>query len=176
MNTKLKSLLLAGAAALGLATAALAGGMVTNQYPAATLPLTGNETIPADTNLSQGLNPQSEAITIPQIKTYERPAQTLTDAASIVSDWNVSALYNITLTASGHTIKAPSNLIQGASVRFVVTQDSTGSRTVTWDTPFQWAGGTAPTLTTTAAHYDVITCYAITATALSCSASLNVHH
>lgn len=54
MNTKLKSLLLAGAAALGLATAALAGGMVTNQYPAATLPLTGNETIPADTNLSQG--------------------------------------------------------------------------------------------------------------------------
>lgn len=175
MKNSVRTILLAGALALS-AAAALAGGMVTNQYPAVTLPLTGNETLPADTNLSQGLNPQSEAITISQLKTYERPVQVLTDAASIVSDWNVSALYNITLTASGHTIKAPSNIVQGAAVRFVVIQDGTGSRTVTWDTPFQWAGGTAPTLTTTAAHYDVITCYAITATALSCAASLDVHH
>lgn len=63
---------LAGAGLLALtASAALAAGFFTNgvptaggsQYPS-TLPLTGNETIPADTNLPSGLNPASEAITV----------------------------------------------------------------------------------------------------------------
>lgn len=40
-----------------------AGG---SQYPT-TMPLTGNETIPADTNLPSGQNPASEAITVKQL-------------------------------------------------------------------------------------------------------------
>lgn len=40
-----------------------AGG---SQYPT-TLPLTGNETIPVDTNLASGLNPASEAVTVQQL-------------------------------------------------------------------------------------------------------------
>ena len=34
-------------------------------------------------------------------------------------------------------------------------QDGTGSRTVTWFSTIKWAGGSAPTLTTTASKADV---------------------
>ncbi len=53
---------LAVLAAVGIVTAAYAGGTF-EQYPSATAPLTGSETIPADTNLSSGRNPQTEKIT-----------------------------------------------------------------------------------------------------------------
>ncbi len=45
---------------------AYAAGMF--QYPAVTLPLTGDETIPADTNLGQGLNPATEVISVAQLR------------------------------------------------------------------------------------------------------------
>lgn len=73
MNRKMCAL--AGLAlALAMTTSASAAGFFTNgvppaggtQYPS-TLPLTGNETIPADTNLPSGLNPASEAITTTQL-------------------------------------------------------------------------------------------------------------
>lgn len=35
-------------------------------------------------------------------------------------------------------------------------QDGTGSRTVTWFTTIKWAGGSAPTLTTTANKIDTV--------------------
>lgn len=70
---------LAGALGISLlwALAAHAAGLYTNGVPAAggtqypsTLPLTGNETLPADTNLTQGLNPASESISVNQIGSY----------------------------------------------------------------------------------------------------------
>lgn len=69
-----KVLALAGALATAGALAANAAGFFTNgvpvaggsQYPS-TIPLTGNETVPADTNLGFGLNPASEAITTTQL-------------------------------------------------------------------------------------------------------------
>lgn len=77
MSMKKHVLMLAGAFALASATAAFAAGMLTNglpvaggtQYPS-TIPLTGLETIPADTNLTGGLNPASEAITTKQLSQY----------------------------------------------------------------------------------------------------------
>lgn len=66
----MKSLLLAGAFALALGGAAGAAGFF--QFPQAgsvslTLPLTGDETIPADTNLPSGLNPATEVISVDQL-------------------------------------------------------------------------------------------------------------
>lgn len=77
-----RSVLLGGVTAVAISfggLAALAAGFLTNglptaggsQYPS-TLPLTGNETIPADTNLSGGQSPQSEAITTKNLAGYER--------------------------------------------------------------------------------------------------------
>ncbi len=41
------------------------------------------------------------------------------------------------------------------SFTLILTQDGTGSRTVTWPASVNWAGGTAPTLTTTAGAVDI---------------------
>lgn len=71
----IKTLALAGALSLAWAiTPALGAGFFTNgvppaggtQYPT-TLPLTGNELVPADTGLPSGLNPASESITTNQL-------------------------------------------------------------------------------------------------------------
>lgn len=72
MNKKIA--FLAGACLLAGSLVADAAGLYTNgvppaggtQYPT-TIPLTGVETIPADTNLTGGLNPASEAITVTQL-------------------------------------------------------------------------------------------------------------
>lgn len=149
----------------------------TNTVPAGpSLPLTGNELIPADTALGSGLPPQTVLIKPSALKQYERAVLALTDAATITTaDYNTSSFYTVTL-GGNRTMNFPTNMMNGAGFRFVLTQDGTGSRTVTWATGYQWAGGTAPTLTTTAAHYDVISCFSITASTASCSSSLDVHH
>jgi hypothetical protein len=75
---KFSKTLLAGAlASMGVAGIALAAGLYTNgipqaggsQYPS-TIPLTGNELIPADTQLGGGLNPATEAISTLQLAGY----------------------------------------------------------------------------------------------------------
>lgn len=38
----------------------------------------------------------------------------------------------------------------------IIQQDSTGSRTISWASEFKFAGGSAPTLTTTASAYDIL--------------------
>ena len=61
---------------------------------------------------------------------------------------------NCTFTMPGDT-----GLQAGSSITLILTQDGTGSRTGTF-TSVKWAGGTAPTLTTTATTgVDIITFY-----------------
>lgn len=83
---------------------------------------------------------------------------TLTDGATI--NWDASANQVCTVTLAGNrTMAAPTNLKDGATYILVVKQDATGSRTITWNAVFKWAGGTAPTLTTTANGVDLISFY-----------------
>ena len=58
---------------------------------------------------------------------------------------------NETLTFNGPT--NPANLL------LTLTQDGTGSRTITWPANTSWASGTAPTLTTTASATDLVSFY-----------------
>lgn len=55
-----------------VATAALAGGQFTNQLPAASTitPFTGNETLPLDTNFTQGRQPQTVSATLGEVGAY----------------------------------------------------------------------------------------------------------
>ena len=52
---------------------------------------------------------------------------------------------------------APTNLKDGATYILRIIQDATGTRTITWNTVFKWAGGTAPTLSTGGGAIDIIT-------------------
>lgn len=86
-------------------------------------------------------------------KTQNFNATTLTDGATI--DWDASANQVTSVTLAGNrTMNAPTNLVDGAVYLLIVLQDSTGSRTLSWNSVFKWAGGTAPTLTTTASARD----------------------
>ena len=76
-----------------------------------------------------------------------------TDGATITFNMATSNVHNVVL--AGNRTLAVSNVAVGQIFTIRLTQDATGSRTVTWFTTIKWAeGGTAPTLTTTANKAD----------------------
>lgn len=85
---------------------------------------------------------------------YQSAQYALTDGATIALDWNNGLVQAVTL--GGNRTFTFSNPIAPGRYLIVLKQDATGSRTITWPT-VKWRGGTAPTLTTTANKYDLIT-------------------
>ncbi|MDP6586120.1 MAG: hypothetical protein QF535_15830, partial [Anaerolineales bacterium] len=79
----------------------------------------------------------------------------LTSGTTITIDMADSNNFSVTL-AHNATFANPSNDTAGQSGSIFITQDGTGSRTASWGTDWEFAGGTAPTLTTTAAAVDRI--------------------
>ena len=79
----------------------------------------------------------------------------LTDGATITPDLNDSNNYSVTL-GGNRTIANPTNITAGQSGSIFIAQDGTGSRTATFGSYWDFAGGTAPTLTTTARAVDRI--------------------
>lgn len=90
----------------------------------------------------------------------------LTDGSTITPDF--AAANNFSLTIGGNrTLANPTNLTAGQSGAIVITQDGTGSRTLAYGTYWKFAGGTAPTLTTTASAVDVLVYYVESSTRIS---------
>jgi hypothetical protein len=87
-------------------------------------------------------------------KTVSGPLTTDSDGATVTFDMDTSNLHQVTL--AGNRTLAVSNVAVGQAFVIRLTQDGTGSRTVTWFSTIKWAGGSAPTLTTTAAKADVL--------------------
>jgi hypothetical protein len=79
----------------------------------------------------------------------------LTDGATITADFALANNFSVTLGGS-RTLANPSNLTAGASGCIWITQDGTGSRTLAYGSQWDFTGGTAPTLTTTAAAVDCL--------------------
>lgn len=73
-----------------------------------------------------------------------------------------SNIHLINMPAGNITI-ALSNDVAGQVLTLDILQDSVGSRTVTWFSGIKWAGGVAPTLTTTASKIDSIVIRVVTA-------------
>lgn len=80
----------------------------------------------------------------------------LTDAATIAIDASKSNLFTVTL-GGNRILGTPTNASHGQKIIIFVSQDSTGSRTLTYDSG--WRFGTdvvSPTLTTTAGKGDYL--------------------
>jgi len=94
-------------------------------------------------------------ITKPIMSVTNPTAQTYSPSASGTAtlDLSLSSQHYITMPAGNITI-ALSNDTNNQPFTVSITQDSVGSRTVTWFTTIKWAGGSAPTLTTTANKRD----------------------
>lgn len=78
--------------------------------------------------------------------------QTVTDAATCAFDFSVSRDAKVTL--GGSRTFTFTGALAGDLLTVIVIQDATGSRLVTFPATVKWAGGTAPTLTTTASKQD----------------------
>ena len=94
--------------------------------------------------------------TISGKKTFLSPVGTwvtATDGSTITFDLATGNLQKVTL--GGNRTLAVSNATIGQAFIVKLIQDGTGSRTVTWFSTINWAGGVTPTLTTTASKADV---------------------
>ena len=78
---------------------------------------------------------------------------TLTDGATITPDFAASNNYTVTL-GGNRTLANPSNLTAGQSGSIFILQDGTGSRTLAFGSYWDFAGASAPTLTTDALAVD----------------------
>ena len=97
---------------------------------------------------------------------------TLTDGANVSVDLSASNNYSLTL-AGNRTLDNPSNIVAGQSGSIFIVQDGTGSRTLAYGSYYDFAGGTAPTLTTDASAVDRIDYLVRSATSIHCVFTAN---
>lgn len=83
----------------------------------------------------------------------------LTDAATLTPNADVTDIVEVTL-GGNRTVAPPTGTpTEGQRLIFKVIQDGTGSRTLTWSAAaggYAFSGGTAPTLSSTAARTDYV--------------------
>ena len=92
---------------------------------------------------------------------------------TITLDFGSANNFEFTLDGTS-TLGAPTNASGGQCGAITVRQDSTGSRTLAYNAVFNFAGGTAPTLTTTASGIDVISFYVSSPTEIQSVAVLDL--
>jgi hypothetical protein len=90
------------------------------------------------------------AATTPSAVTFSATAMTVNCALSNV--------FTTTFTANVTVAPTLSNPIDGQTINWFITQDATGSRTITWPTSFKWSGGStfAGVLSTSANAVDLL--------------------
>lgn len=91
----------------------------------------------------------------------------LTDAATVALDLSLSNNFSLLMTSAvGATrqLGNPTNAVAGQSGVIAITQDATGSRALTFASNYKFAGGSAPSLTTTGNAVDYLSYYVESAT------------
>ena len=97
----------------------------------------------------------------------------LTDGSTITPDFDTAQNFSVTL-GGNRTLANPNNIDAGQTGSIFVTQDGTGSRTLAFGNKFAFAGGTAPTLTTTASAVDRIDYIVMSASIIQAVVSLDI--
>jgi hypothetical protein len=82
------------------------------------------------------------------------PEATLTDGTTVTWDASTAPVCKLTL-GGNRTLSAPTNGATGQFISIAVIQDATGSRTLTWNSAYEFTGDTAPILTTTVSKADL---------------------
>jgi len=96
-------------------------------------------------------------LTNPTVTNYVETPFSANSSTAITLALTNGTVQIITLTGNA-TITMPT-ATSGKSFIMFLKQDATGSRTVTWST-VKWAGGTAPTITSTASRLDLLSFFA----------------
>lgn len=111
------------------------------------------------TTRTHNLNCADYEISRPKMKDFgEVSATASSTAGAITLDFTTSQHFRTTLTENITSVTlsspSPSNTIAGYV--WLVTQDGTGGRTITFPASVVWAGGTPPVITSTAGRTDRI--------------------
>jgi hypothetical protein len=99
----------------------------------------------------------AKTLTNPTVTNYVETPYSANSSTAITLDLANGTVQIITL-GGNVTITMPT-ATSGKSFVMMLKQDATGSRTVTWST-VKWAGGTAPTITSTASRLDLLSFFA----------------
>ena len=115
-------------------------------------------------NVGIGTSSPSSALDVAGTLTVQgaitEDAETLTGTATTI-DLATATNFTHTLTgATTYTFSNPATTGNATAFTLKVIQDTT-ARTITWPASVDWAGGTAPTLTTTNNGVDVFVFYTI---------------
>ncbi len=82
--------------------------------------------------------------------------QVAVTSSSAAVAWDAKAAANAYhLTTENTTFSAPSNAVEGAIISVEIAQGGT-ARTIAWNTVFEFAASTAPTITATASKTDIL--------------------
>lgn len=85
----------------------------------------------------------------------DRGTTALTDATSIATNAATGNVFIVTIAGS-RTLANPTNLQAGARYTWIVHQDASGGRTLSFGSLFKFANGAVPTLSTSANAIDVL--------------------
>ena len=89
--------------------------------------------------------------------TSARITQVAITSSSNAVAWDATAAANAYhVTTENTTFSAPTNCIEGAIIQVEIAQGGT-ARTIAWNTKFEFAASTAPTVTATANKTDIFT-------------------
>jgi len=145
---------------LGLGTAASADiGVCASNVPevsAADLRYV-RTSVTTDATIRGNITYQAGSLKISTSARAYNPITTLTDAASITNDFALGNNFLVTL-GGNRTLAAPTNAVAGQSGTIHIIQDGTGSRTLGYNTVWQFVSATVPTLSTGASDVDIL-CY-----------------
>ena len=100
------------------------------------------------------------------------PTAVAFSATAMAVNCALSNVFTTTFTANVTAAPTFSNLKDGQTINWFITQDATGSRTMTWPSSFKWPGGVAGVLSTGANSVDLLVAtYRATAGFWYCSLS-----
>lgn len=84
------------------------------------------------------------------------PVAVAFSATAMTVNCYLSNVFTTTFTANVTTAPTFSSPADGQTINWFITQDATGSRTMTWPANFKWPGGTAGVLSTGANAVDLV--------------------
>jgi hypothetical protein len=101
---------------------------------------------------------EDQEVTRPKLKDYSETLVTANTGTTYTIDLESGNVFNLTLTGDcTYTFSNPPASGSAGAFTLIQNQDGTGSRTVTWPASVEWAGGSAPAITSTASSTDVFT-------------------
>jgi hypothetical protein len=106
----------------------------------------GGRLLDLQTNGTTRFNVQANGV-VNALNAVVAAVSALTDAATITPDLSTSCNYTVTL-GGNRTLANPTNIVAGQSGSIFIVQDRVGGRTLAWGSYWDFAGGTAPILST----------------------------